>query len=127
VGTASGGNHGLAVATAARILGLRAAVYVPETVPAAKARRLESSGAELLRVGTHYAAWASDTEAPDRERAAAVDEHAQGDPQHDRDRDRDRDQQHVLDRELEDRVPPSLEVVQHGHGQRPRRRSIAST
>ena len=36
-------------------LGLRAAVYVPETVPAAKARRLEASGAELLRVGSRYA------------------------------------------------------------------------
>lgn len=53
--TASGGNHGLAVATAARLLGLRATVYVPETVPAAKARRLESSGAELVRRGEHYA------------------------------------------------------------------------
>ena len=27
---------------------------------------------ELARVGTHYAAWASDTDAPDRERAAAM-------------------------------------------------------
>lgn len=53
--TASGGNHGLAVASAARLLGLSAAVYVPETVPAAKARRLESSGAELVCVGEHYA------------------------------------------------------------------------
>lgn len=53
--TASGGNHGLAVATAARLLGLEASVYVPETVPEAKARRLVDSGAELVRVGEHYA------------------------------------------------------------------------
>ncbi|MDS1269248.1 serine/threonine dehydratase [Lipingzhangella sp. LS1_29] len=53
--TASGGNHGLAVATAARLLGLNAAVYVPETTPEAKARRLANSGAELVRIGEHYA------------------------------------------------------------------------
>ncbi|MBV2364592.1 serine/threonine dehydratase [Streptomonospora nanhaiensis] len=53
--TASGGNHGLGVATAARMLGLAALVYVPETVPEVKARRLEESGAELVRVGAHYA------------------------------------------------------------------------
>ncbi|RIQ16109.1 pyridoxal-phosphate dependent enzyme, partial [Jiangella rhizosphaerae] len=39
--TASGGNHGLGVATAAALLGLPATVYVPETVPATKARRIE--------------------------------------------------------------------------------------
>ncbi|WP_017624393.1 threonine/serine dehydratase [Nocardiopsis chromatogenes] len=53
--TASGGNHGLGVATAARLLGIEAVVYVPETVPEAKARRLEASGARLVRVGEHYA------------------------------------------------------------------------
>ncbi|RNL87033.1 serine/threonine dehydratase [Halostreptopolyspora alba] len=53
--TASGGNHGLGVATAARLLGMRAIVYVPTTVPEAKARRLRDSGAELVRVGDHYA------------------------------------------------------------------------
>ncbi|MBB4931598.1 threonine dehydratase [Lipingzhangella halophila] len=53
--TASGGNHGLGVATAARLLGIQAIVYVPTTVPEAKARRLEQSGAELVRVGDHYA------------------------------------------------------------------------
>ncbi|MBB6171552.1 threonine dehydratase [Nocardiopsis mwathae] len=53
--TASGGNHGLGVATAARLLGIEAVVYVPETVPDAKARRLEASGAEVVRVGEHYA------------------------------------------------------------------------
>ncbi|MUL40523.1 pyridoxal-phosphate dependent enzyme [Streptomonospora sp. PA3] len=53
--TASGGNHGLGVATAARMLGTAALVYVPETVPEAKARRLAESGAELVRTGAHYA------------------------------------------------------------------------
>ncbi|GAA1767809.1 MULTISPECIES: threonine/serine dehydratase [Streptomonospora] len=53
--TASGGNHGLGVAAAARMLGAEALVYVPETVPEAKARRLEASGAELVRTGAHYA------------------------------------------------------------------------
>ena len=53
--TASGGNHGLAVATAASLLGLPAEVYVPETVPAAKARRIEATGARLVRHGSRYA------------------------------------------------------------------------
>jgi threonine dehydratase len=53
--TASGGNHGLAVATAAQLLNLPAVVYVPETVPASKARRIEAAGAQLVRVGTRYA------------------------------------------------------------------------
>ncbi|HEY3752913.1 MAG TPA: serine/threonine dehydratase [Pseudonocardiaceae bacterium] len=52
--TASGGNHGLAVAAAARLLGLPAVVYVPETVPAGKARRIEAEGARLVRHGARY-------------------------------------------------------------------------
>lgn len=53
--TASGGNHGLGVATAARILGVHATVYVPETVPDAKAEPLMATGAEIIRGGEHYA------------------------------------------------------------------------
>ncbi|WP_260192383.1 serine/threonine dehydratase [Actinophytocola gossypii] len=53
--TASGGNHGLAVATAAGLLDLPATVYVPESVPAAKARRIEATGAKLIRHGATYA------------------------------------------------------------------------
>lgn len=53
--TASGGNHGLAVATAAALLDLPATVYVPESVPAAKARRIEATGAKLIRHGATYA------------------------------------------------------------------------
>jgi len=53
--TASGGNHGLAVATAAAVLGRPATVYVPATVPAAKASRIEAAGARLVRHGDTYA------------------------------------------------------------------------
>lgn len=57
--TASGGNHGLAVAAASALLDLPATVYVPESVPAAKARRIEATGAKLVRHGTTYAAAAA--------------------------------------------------------------------
>jgi threonine dehydratase len=53
--TASGGNHGLAVATAAALLGIPATVYTPESVPPAKARRIEATGATLVRHGATYA------------------------------------------------------------------------
>lgn len=53
--TASGGNHGLGVATAARWLGVPATVFVPETVPEVKARRVAAAGAEVRRAGTKYA------------------------------------------------------------------------
>lgn len=53
--TASGGNHGLAVATAARLLDVPATVYVPESVPESKARRIEAAGAKLVRHGATYA------------------------------------------------------------------------
>ncbi|AXB41670.1 serine/threonine dehydratase [Amycolatopsis albispora] len=53
--TASGGNHGIGVATAAAILGLPATVYVPTQVPEGKARRIEGAGARLVRAGGSYA------------------------------------------------------------------------
>jgi threonine dehydratase len=53
--TASGGNHGIGVATAASILELPATVYVPTTVPDGKARRIENAGAQLVRAGDRYA------------------------------------------------------------------------
>ncbi|MEW2134367.1 pyridoxal-phosphate dependent enzyme [Streptomyces sp. NPDC005435] len=56
---ASGGNHGLAVATAASLLGMSATVYVPRTVPEAKARRIEAAGARLVRHGATFAEAAS--------------------------------------------------------------------
>ncbi|HVW41624.1 MAG TPA: serine/threonine dehydratase [Amycolatopsis sp.] len=53
--TASGGNHGIGVATAAAILDLPATVYVPTSVPENKARRIEAAGAKLVRTGNTYA------------------------------------------------------------------------
>jgi threonine dehydratase len=53
--TASGGNHGLAVATAAALLNVPATVYTPQSVPTAKARRIEATGAKLIRHGATYA------------------------------------------------------------------------
>jgi threonine dehydratase len=53
--TASGGNHGLGVAEAARLLGVDATVYVPGPVPEVKARRIMAAGAEVIRFGASYA------------------------------------------------------------------------
>jgi threonine dehydratase len=47
---ASGGNHGVAVAHVAHVLGHRAEIYVPATSPAAKIDRIRRLGAEV-RVG----------------------------------------------------------------------------
>jgi threonine dehydratase len=57
--TASGGNHGLGVAYAARTLGVPATVYVPETAPLLKRERIASWGAEVRLVGREYAEAAS--------------------------------------------------------------------
>lgn len=52
---ASGGNAGLAQAFAARELGVRATVFVPESAPQVKIDRIEGYGAEVRRAGTEYA------------------------------------------------------------------------
>jgi threonine dehydratase len=64
--TASGGNHGLGVATAARWLDIPATVYVPATVPDIKASRIVAAGAEVVKTGQVYA----DAERAAREFAA---------------------------------------------------------
>jgi threonine dehydratase len=46
----SSGNHGFAVAYAARALGVKAAIVVPRGAPAVKTTAIESAGAELVRV-----------------------------------------------------------------------------
>jgi threonine dehydratase len=57
---ASGGNHGIAVAWAARALGIAADVFVPRTSPAAKQARLRALGATVHAEGDEYAtAWAA--------------------------------------------------------------------
>lgn len=54
--TASAGNHGSALAWAARRLGLTARVYIPATAPAAKREQLRRLGAELVEADTYDAA-----------------------------------------------------------------------
>lgn len=53
--TASGGNHGIAVAQAAQLLGAHATVFVPVTAPESKTSRIEALGAKLIRHGNTYA------------------------------------------------------------------------
>jgi threonine dehydratase len=52
---ASGGNHGAAVAYAARSLGLMAEIFVPAGTPAAKIARIASYGAQVVQGGDTYA------------------------------------------------------------------------
>jgi len=51
---ASGGNHGAAVAWAARLVGVAARVFVPATSPTAKVDRIASFGAEVVVVPGFY-------------------------------------------------------------------------
>jgi threonine dehydratase len=50
--TYSSGNHGQAMALAARLLGIRAVVVMPETAPRVKVEGAERLGAEVLVAGT---------------------------------------------------------------------------
>jgi len=52
---ASGGNHGMAVAYAARSLGMRAEIFVPTLTPEIKVARIASYGARVMQVGATYA------------------------------------------------------------------------
>jgi threonine dehydratase len=52
---ASGGSHGVAVAYAARRLGVRAKIFVPTVSSPAKIRRIREYGADLAIVGDRYA------------------------------------------------------------------------
>lgn len=52
---ASGGNHGAAVAFAARNLGHKATIFVPAVTPAAKADRIRALDAKLIVGGALYA------------------------------------------------------------------------
>ena len=54
VATASGGNHGAAVAYASRQLGHRAKIFVPEISSPAKVARIASYGAEIVQKGANY-------------------------------------------------------------------------
>ena len=52
--TASGGNHGLAVAYAAQVLGIPATVYLPESATEAKLSAIRLLRSEII---VHGAAW----------------------------------------------------------------------
>ncbi|MFG2072518.1 serine/threonine dehydratase [Nonomuraea maritima] len=52
---ASGGNHGLAVAHAARALGVRAEIFVPEVTSPVKVAGLRALGAHITQTGAVYA------------------------------------------------------------------------
>jgi threonine dehydratase len=52
---ASGGNHGAAVAYAARALGAPAEIFVPTLTPAAKVARIASYNARVVQTGATYA------------------------------------------------------------------------
>ena len=67
---ASGGNHGAAVAYAARRLGIRARVFVPGISSPAKIRRIRDYGAELVVGGERYADALAASEAWIRESGA---------------------------------------------------------
>jgi threonine dehydratase len=55
VAAASGGNHGAAVAFAARELGTRATIFVPSVSSPAKVSRIAGYGAEVVQKGATYA------------------------------------------------------------------------
>lgn len=63
--TASGGNHGAALAYAAQALGHRAEIFVPSSSPALKAERIRALGAEVVIGGERY----DDAQAAANERA----------------------------------------------------------
>ncbi len=52
---ASGGNHGIALAYAARALEVAAHIFVPASTPAAKLDKLRALGAHVQLAGAHYA------------------------------------------------------------------------
>ena len=51
---ASAGNHGLSVAAGARVFGVKASVYLSQSVPEAFAERLRGIGATVVRAGAIY-------------------------------------------------------------------------
>jgi threonine dehydratase len=70
--TYSSGNHGIAVALAARRAGARAVVVMPETAPNLKVERVRSLGAEVHRAGTTSLERKERAEALQRERGLTM-------------------------------------------------------
>ena len=77
---ASGGNHGAAVAYAARALGHKAEIFVPTIAAPAKVARLESYGCTVHQVGAVYAEARAASETRAAETGALV-VHAYEDPE----------------------------------------------
>jgi threonine dehydratase len=77
---ASGGNHGLAAAYAARELGVPARIFVPVTTPAAKLNKLRTLEADIVQVGNEYAE-AYQAAAQARDESGAVLVHAYDQPE----------------------------------------------
>lgn len=69
---ASGGNHGLAVAHAAQVLGVKAEIFVPEITPEAKRSRIIATGATLVVGGAAYDAARQASEARAAETGALL-------------------------------------------------------
>jgi threonine dehydratase len=69
---ASGGNHGAAVAYAAKKLGVPAEIFVPAKTPAAKLTRIAGYGATLVQVGDDYADALAASQARQAETGAMV-------------------------------------------------------
>ena len=76
---ASGGNHGAAVAYAARALGVTAEIFVPEPTPATKVARIASYGACVVQGGATYAEALAASRARQAE-TAALEVHAYDHP-----------------------------------------------
>ncbi len=64
--TASGGNHGQAVAYVSKVLGIKAEIFVPEGSPTLKAERIRRYGGAVTVIGQYY----DDAMEACRERAA---------------------------------------------------------
>lgn len=69
---ASGGNHGAAVAFAARALGVPAEIFVPEIASPAKLQRIRDAGATVTVVGANYAEALAASQARQAESGALV-------------------------------------------------------
>ncbi len=72
VNAASGGNHGIAVAYAAQVLGHKADIFVPEISSPIKVQRLRDYGAEVNVTGATYAEALECSETRVRETGALV-------------------------------------------------------
>lgn len=70
--TPSSGNHGRAVAFAAKLFGLKATVVVPETIPAVKREAIAALGAEIVQVGARSSERLEEAESIAAEREAEI-------------------------------------------------------